>query len=346
MKNTIAALEAQLGIQLPGEYLDFVGKHGTKSFDYPFLRDDWHFWGAAAALEKNQDLRSRGLIGPNDFAFAANGWQDEYVLLFRNQGGKLGPQISQLSSEGADLTFFAFSMSELVNFKLREKLIKGIGKTGWKKQDLSGIQDCPGSLFWYAFSLKTSEYDAYFCEERNQRALEIFHELAGLGHPEAAHEVACHYYFADEPDLEKIVEWRERAIALGCVEDAHELADFILDNELSEQMGRAVELLEGLLDNKRYQNQALLKLSRIHMKGLIGPPDHQRGIELLEKAAARGYSLAFSDLAMCHYQGIGMPQNTRKAYDLLVEAERLDKLRDGGGYLEPVIKRLAAELGN
>jgi TPR repeat protein len=336
---SVEETEKGLDIYLPTDYLRFRGEQLEASSEIPFRIDIWTFWDLKTANAETIALRQKGMITKNDFAFAKNEY-DQY--LFYENPKKSSTKISLLSGE-SDIMFYAFSMSEFENYEITQELIESIDTVGFENQDLSKIKDCTGSLFQYAFELNTSEYDDNFSKERNKKALELFFATAEKGHPEAASEIASYYYFQENTDVEKVIEWREKAIQLGKKEERYELADFIIDEKV-EEIDKAISLLESMLDDKWYKGRSMLKLSRLYMRGTGGKLDYEKGIAYAEACAKLENYNALSDLAYYYYKGMGVEKDIQKAYDLLVKAENKVKQKTGSGMWEEFIQQLETEL--
>ncbi|MFK7936604.1 MAG: SMI1/KNR4 family protein [Saprospiraceae bacterium] len=349
----VEKIEKELAVTLPQEYLDYYASlleqraEEDESLEVFFRVDYWIFWELDELVEKNQSLREQGIIQSTDFAFANN--EEEQLLLYQNTE-RNATKITH-SDESHDKMFYAFSLSEFVNYSYLATLIEAIEtadeegeKVNFSKHNLSSIENCVGTMYWYALYLDTSEYDDHYSEKRNARALQIFEETAAQGHPEAASQLASHYYFQEETDVEKVIEWYTKAIENGKTEDAYELADFIIDYKL-EDILKAIELLESLLTTEWYRNRALLKLSRIYMRGTGVPIDNKKGLTYVRECAEGENYNALSDLAFYHYKGMGVPQNTQLAYEYLTQAEAMVTQKTGSGMWEEFIKQLETELG-
>lgn len=336
----IVELEQSLKIEIPKDYIEFIEPHSNQIFDYYFGIAHWSFLDLTTAKEKTLALRTKEAIGREDFAFAIN--DDEQVLFFRNEAGQLSNKIFLFDLE-MDVIYYAFSLKEFLLKEETEKLVEEIETVGFQKQDLTGIMDCTGCLYTYAVYLNTSEYDENYSKKRNKKALELFFDTAEEGHPKSASEIADYYYFQDETDVDKVIEWREKAIAFGNEDDIYELADFIIDYKL-EEIDKAITLLKSLLDNTWFKDRATLKLSRIYMKGTGGKLDYEKGIEYTKKAAEmRGFN-AIADLAFYYYKGMGVEKNLEKAHQLLVEANNLSIEKNGSGSWDDFIKVLEKEI--
>lgn len=327
------------GVIIPDDYIQNRQGNKEEEIEIFFKVDNWLFWDLESCKEQTLILRKEGNIGKNDFAFAIN---EEDQILFYKSFENTEARIFHLD-EDKDATYYAFSLTEFHNFEETQRLIEEIETVGFENQDLTDILNCTGSLFNYAYELNTSEYDEHFSEKRNQRALELFLKTAASGHPEAAKEVADHYYFQENPDVTQVIKWREKAIELGSKEDVYELADFIID-EKPDEAKRAITLLESLLAEPWYKVRAMLKLSQIYMRGTGVRPDYDKGIEYVKKCVEAGDYTALSDLAFYHYKGMGVEKNVRKAYELLVEAENGVRLKTGLGMWGSFIEQLEKEL--
>ncbi len=335
-------IESALSLSLPPDYKQFVATHGEHGFEYFFRVDLWRFLSPEKATERTRALRESKAIGEHDFAFASN--QEGQSLFYKHENGALSPKIYHLDEEN-DWMFYACSIAEFENFEKLEQLTNGISPRKFVDQDLSGIMDYPGSLYYYAMALLVSSYnDQANAEQKAAKALELFFLAAEQEHPGAANQIASHYYFAEEPDVDKVIEWREKAIAWGSVEDIYELADLLVD-ERPEEIDQAIALLEGLLDTYWYKSRTSLKLSRIYMKGEGGRLDYEKGIKYAEMCASLDNYNGLSDLAFFYFKGMGVEKNLAKALELLKQAEKLAKDKGIGGPFEDNIRMVEKELG-
>lgn len=332
-------IENKLGIEIPNDYKEYHGTDLGKKKNVNFKIDKWLFWDIKTSVDKTISLRNKGAITDKDFAFAIN--EDNQVLFYQKSKNS-STKISHLDEEN-DIIFYAFSLTEFQNFEKTQRLIEEIETIGFQNQDLAGIINCTGSLFNYAFELNTSEYDDNFSKERNKKALELFFITAEKGHPEAAKEIADYYYYQDKVDIDKVIEWREKAIEFGNKEDIYELADLIIDEKV-EDIDRAILLLESLFTEQWYKEKATLKLSRIYMRGTGGKLNYDKGIEYVKICAEANNYNALSDLAFYHYKGMGVEKDVSKAYDLLVKAENRIIEKTGSGMWGDFIKQLEKEL--
>lgn len=306
-KMNLMKVESILDFQIPDDYLKYRGNKLHKEDTVFFRIDNWVFWDLENATSKTIELRKNGLISSSDFAFAEN--QDRQILFYPNSQ-KSSNNISLLDFE-IGILFYVFSLCEFEKFDKTQHLIDEIKIVAFENQDLAEIKDCTGSLFNYAFKLKTSKFDDNFSEKRNERALKLFFETAEKGHPEAASQIAS-YYFLDKVNVDKVIEWREKAIKYGSNKDIYELADFIIDYKI-EEIDKAINLLESLFNDQRQREKALLKLSRIYMKGTGGKLNLEKGIEYTEECAKSNNYNALSDLALYYYKGLGVDKNIQKA---------------------------------
>ncbi|MEM6801318.1 MAG: hypothetical protein AAF696_07925 [Bacteroidota bacterium] len=335
----LTSLIAQPTPNIPKDYQLFMKAHANETFDQFFRIEYWTFWEEETAQKKTKLYVERGWLEEKDLAFAINA---EGQILYYHPIHENLSHIYLVDEEVGPM-FYTFSASAFDNFELTQTLKEEIETIGFEKQDLSPIADCPGSLFQYAFELKTSEYDDNFSEERNKKARELFVELAAKGHPEAANEMAYHYYFQDETEVEKVIEWREKAIALGHEESVYELADFLLD-EKPDEIERVLSLLETLLSSREYHDKSALKLARLYMRGEYMSANYERGIELTKALAEKEHMNAMSDMAFYYYHAKGVEKDVKKALELLEKAETQYKERFGSGNWEPFIQKLKKEL--
>ncbi|GGG13612.1 tetratricopeptide repeat protein [Pontibacter amylolyticus] len=336
----VETVEMELGMDVPVDYLNYRGERINQETKVFFRMENCLFWDLNTSFEHTIKLRNSGTLTKNDFAFAVN--EDNEVLFYQNSK-KTSTKISHLDEE-YDGTFYAYSLTEFTNYRKTQKLMEEIESVGFVNQDLGEIENCVGSLFQYALALNASEYHDT-SEDRSKKALELFFKAAEMGHPEAAHEIADHYYFQENVDADKVIEWREKAIALGSKADVLELADYIID-EKTEEVDRAVLLLESLLADKWYRERALLRLSRIYMRGTGGKIDQGKGIQYGQECAELGNYNALSDLAFYHYKGRGVDKNLQKAHELLVKAEERITEKTGSGMWGGFIKQLERDLAS
>ena len=332
-------LENKLGLRIPGDYIEFRGTDIHNELIVNFKIDNWLFWDIITCVEKTIKLREKGAITENDFAFAIN---EENQILFYKNSTKSSTKISHLDEEN-DIIFYAFSLTEFQNYEKYKRLIEEIEIVGFEKQDLSEIINCVGSLFNYAFELNTSKYEANFSKKRNKKALELFFITAQKGHPEAAKKIADYYYYQEKVDVEKVIEWREKAIEFGNKEDIYELADFIIDEKI-DYIDKAILLLESLFSEQWYKERAMLKLSRIYMRGTGGKLNYEKGIEYVKICAEANNYNALSDLAFYYYKGKGVEKDIYKAYDLLLQAENRMIEKTGSGMWEDFLIQIEKEL--
>lgn len=332
-------LEKKIGLEIPSDYIQFRDDKLYQESEIFFKIDNWVFWDLNSAIDETIKLRENKSITEKDFAFAIS---EDNQILFYQSSNKSSTKIMHLD-EGNDIIFYAFSLSEFNNFDKTQHLIEEIETVGFENQDLTEINNCPGSLFNYAFELKTSEYDENFSHQRNQKAIELLFEVAEKGQPEAADEIANYYYYQDKVDNNKVIEWREKAINLGSKESIYELADFIIDEKV-EDIDKAISLLESLLHEQWYKERAMLKLSRIYMRGTGNRIDYEKGIKYVTMCAEENNYNALSDLAFYYYKGMGIEKNVLKAYDLLVKAESKIIEKTGSGMWGDLIKKIEQEL--
>ena len=189
----------------------------------------------------------------------------------------------------------------------------------------------------------TNEYDDDFSEKRNNKAIELFFIAAEKGHPEAASEIANYYYYQEKVEKNKVIEWREKAIEYGNKQDVYLLADYIID-EKNEDIDKAILLLESLLIDKLYEESAMLKLSRIYIRGTGGKLNYEKGLEYVRSCAELNNYNALSDLAFYYYNGRGVEKNIQTAYDFLVRSENEMIEQSGKGSYGDLIIQLKKEL--
>ena len=349
---TITELEKKLNTQLPEDYKNFISPYDNQAFEFYFKIDNWNFLPPEEIITLTLQLREEGHIGKEDVAFALNYDDSERTekdepcaLLFRKIGNKLSNIIFHLGLR-RDQIFFAFSIGEFERRAVLELLLEGIDDVGFENQDLTVIKDCPGSLFWYAHKLKLTAYENETTVKRFDKALELFFETAEKGHPLSANAIASHYEFdEEETDVEKVLFWLEKSTLYGSHDYMYELAEFIINHKLSD-IDKATNLLEQLLNTYWYKDRAALKLSRIHMRNIGGKQDYEKGIKYAQISAETNNYNAFADLGFYYYNGTGVKQDIKKAYELMVKANDLSKDEPHEeGLWESVVEKLRQEIG-
>lgn len=355
--------EAQ-ALKLPQDYIQFLEKNHNQPVHKRLTHGYWTFWNWEMAKAKTAEFRTSKKIRTNDFVVGANQDDEPMILAQKNDGTYASQLFFYAHSDGE--RYYAFhDFSEVNNYEFTQKLIALIDSMGYENQDLTKIDNCAGSLFAYAEKLMTSQFDDNFSAIRNQKAASIYQKSAELGYFCAPHELANYYYFQDETDIEKVKEWREKSIALGCLEDVYEFADFLIDNS-PKDIDKAIQLLESLIDTNDYKGhpelgivigcpfmmgrkwhrkRAILKLGRTLMSGAGGKKDYKKGLYYTQMGADEKNPNSMADLAFYYYQGMGVEKDLQKAYDLLVAAEKRQIEERGSGNWETFIKKLANELG-
>lgn len=335
----LQTFENKLGTEIPNDYLIFRGTDLQNENNLDFHNDTYLFWNIETCVEKTLNLRKSGVITEKAFAFAVDKANTVY---FYDNSIKSSSKISYFD-EDKDLTLFVFSLTEFINYEKTRILIDELESVDFEKQNLTDIMDCPGSIFKYATQLMTSEYDKDFSKKRNKKAIELFFIAAEKGHPDAATEIANYYYYQKKVDINKVIEWREKAIKYGNIRDIYELADFIIDEKI-EEIDKSILLLESLLVQNTYKERAMLKLSRIYMRGTGGKLNYEKGLEYVRNCAELNNYNALSDLAFYYYNGKGVEKDVQKAYDLLLKSEKIVIEKTGKGNWGDFINQLKNEL--
>lgn len=347
---TIKELEQKLKTQLPEDYKTFIAPHDNETFKFFHGIEHWTFLSPEEILIETLELRKGDFIGNEDVAFALN--YDDYertegekpcALFYRKIGDIVSNKIFHLGLM-RDQMFHAFSISEFELKDVTDLLKSGIKEVGFEHQNLDVIKNCPGSLYWYAHELELTAYEDETTLKRSVKALELFFEIVEKGHPRAANSIANHYQFQNDVDVEKVLFWMEKSIQFDSPDYIYEMANFIIDEKPSD-IDKAIELLERLLNTYWYKARAALKLSRVYMRNVGGKLNYEKGIQYAEISAEAGDYNAFSDLGAFYYKGIGVPQDTKKAYEYMVKANDLSKSEPGEeGFWEEVVLKLKKEI--
>lgn len=342
-------VEKEFGYSLPKDYKNWIidcqselkQPKGVAGI-YPGEEglDPHYLWSAAKIISKNKALRSKGILNENELAF---GHLAENDFLFYRSGpdGWMSKVFSW--DEEYDWEYYLYSIAQPNPLIKAERAIQGIETIGFDRQDLSEIEDCPDCLYHYAIALEASPSEDFFSKEQNEKAQSIFQQLAKLEHPKAAAAVASFHQFQDSVQIDEVINWREKAMVWGSVEDYYELADFIIDYK-PEAIDKAIDALQLLLDHKYYQARAALKLSRLYMRGTAGKLDYKKGIQYVKQSFAAGNLNAIADLGFYYYKGMGVDKDLQKAYDLLQQANQLSMEKWGGGMWDEQIQLLKKEL--
>jgi len=338
-KMDVEFLESELDITLPTQYKTFTQTNGPLPFAKPFGVDSWLFWESSEIIEQTQRLRSKGAISPTDLVFGSPG-ANQY-LLYREVDSS-STKVFHMDDE-FDITFYAFGLDQLTLKPRIDELMFQQEEEGYKERDLSQIESCIGCLFDYAFEIQTSEYDDDYSELANAEAMEIFEKCALAGHPEAASQMANHYYFMDEVDEEKVIYWREKAIENGSKEDIFELGEFLID-DVEEGIERGMEWMELLRDDPGYKKRAMLKLSRMYMDESKGIQDYEKGIKYAKELVETGHYPAMADLAFYYYKGMGVEKDLYKSLELLEKASELSLQRLGMDFFSEKIEKVKEEI--
>jgi TPR repeat protein len=351
-------------LKLPEDYIQFLEANRNEAIHKNLAHGYWTFWNWDTAKTKTEEFRKNKKIKANDFAVGVNQDNEPMILVQKNDGAYASQLFFYGNSDGE--RYYAFhNFLEFKNYEYTQVLIQSIDSLEHENQDLTTIENCAGSLFEYAEKLMTSPYDENFSATRNKKAANIYEKAAALGQFCAPNALANYYYFQDEVDIEKVKFWWEKSIALGCLEDVYEYADFLIDNS-PKDIDKAIELLESLVDTNLYKGhpdlgivigcpfmmgrkwhrkRAILKLGRTLMSGEGGKKDYKKGLYYTRIGADEKNPHSMADLAFYYYQGMGVEKDIQKAYDLLVAAEKKQIEERGSGNWEMFIKKLANELG-
>ncbi len=341
--DIIHEVEDSLAISLPKDYLDMIQSHQMDSMAIAFQWDIWTFWSLPKVISETQRLRRNKVLDQSDIAVADDGRGS--ILFGRKRPDWQAYKYYWLDRE-ADPTFYLLSLCELTTAEQTERLKRTISATNFRHLDLSEIRHCYGSLYNYAMELYTEEDHHNYARKRNEKAMELFYLVAAMGHPDAAHQIADHFEFQENTEVEKVLEWRRKAVAYGSLRGMYELADFIIDYKKS-AIPEAIQLLERLIvEVPGYRARAALKLSRVYMREGWEWTDFDKGIKYVRIARGGGNYNGTADLAFYYYRGKGLEKDVHKALELLKEANQKAIERLGSGWWDEEIALLEKELKN
>jgi TPR repeat protein len=194
----------------------------------------------------------------------------------------------------------------------------------------------------------------YFSPET---AMEWFRKAADYYSPGAMYDIAIiHLYHSDHKNIDKGMEYLDKAIELGFVKAMNEKAVILLDGDLTEKnlpeaerllrksygtgddyaafrIGVGYQIAEFsetpdyrtaaeyyLEGEKRGSVVAMEFLGRYYKNGLIGKPEPEKAVEYFEKAIEKGSFVAKYDLALCYEDGVGVDVDKNMAFKLLESA--------------------------
>lgn len=220
------------------------------------------------------------------------------------------------------------SLSEMFNKGAVQNITRKIASNKIKQYDtyIERYNNCPGSLYWIACALITSEYDDHYSKARNNKALKLFKSIAPLGDPRVCKELADYFLFTKN-DIEKSLSWRKQSIDNGNIHDLREYADSIID-DAPIHINDALQALHQMQDLNINPGWAYWKEGFIYMKGLGVEKDLQKGFQLTEKAHLLGHPVAKGDLAFFYYKGMGTEKDLQKALELLEEANKISRAKN------------------
>ena len=325
-------LTEQLGIDLPADYQTHVYIPQLLGQTLQLGADRLCFWPAAQVVEQTLAQREAGILEGQDLLFG-NIEGTDLQLLYRYNDHSGQYLLYDLDNHD-EVHFHAFGLSDYFAADLIGALLMDIDDGQYQPEALDAIRHSPDGLH-------TIAYELYSQPEHQAEALALYEQLAQLGHPESASELADHY--ESEQALAQSLHWRERAVLLGHYRDQYELADFLLEH-YPDQTERALELLQQLLEHRAYSALAAWRLAQYYLQPEEVARDATKGIEYLQQSADQGNYYALADLAFCHYDGKVLPQNTQTAYDLLKQAEQYAIQETGTSNWTTWMDRLAEEL--
>lgn len=320
---------AVVGMSLPSDYQTYVRIPQLQGKTLQLGEDRLTLLTEEVLIEQTLIKRQAGVLKETDVLFAYLEGTD-LQLFYRYNDHSKQHLLYDLNAED-EIYFHAFGLGDYFAADAITRILLNIDEDRYQSEDLDAIRHCPDGLHTIAFEL-------YSLEEHRDAAVALYEELATIGHPESASELADHY--EDQGDIEESLRWREKAVELGHYGEQYELADLLLEH-YPDKAQEALALLEHLLQQRAYSALAAWRLANYYLQP---NQDAKRGIQYLQQSADQGNYYALADLAFQHYEGKVLPQNTQMAYDLLKKAEQHAIEETGSSNWTHWMDRLASEL--
>ena len=149
------------------------------------------------------------------------------------------------------------------------------------------------------------------------KAAKFYLDAAELGHARASYIIGVMLYYGRgvERDLARAIQFFEKA---ANQEHSDALTDLGLLYHEGDGVGRDVRRAVGFYQRAVAQGNAKAQcnLGVIFLHGDDGiPPDQPKAVELFTLAANQRQPLAFFNLGICHWHGMGVPGNMRMAIE-------------------------------
>lgn len=342
----IALLEKKLDVIFPDDYKQFMASIQQTPYQVFFRLDTWTFGDFETNEQKNKQMITKNILKPTDVVVAYN--YDQVLFLSLGNNKQLKPTIFLADEIDRDIfMFYAFSISEIQNFPIVQRLKSQITPETFAILSLDSIKNCVGSLYNHAYNLhyyRKNEDDSEGSAAMRKKADSIYQKLAQKGHPWALTKEAAYYGASDNFSVDSLLILYRTAAQNGSYDEMKELADCIMDYKpiLAQE---AASILDFLLLKGYRTTSVLLKLSKLYKNPKYKMLDIKKSIEKLEMAIKLGDYIAKSNLAFYYYKGIGVKQDINIAYKLLKEANDADIQKWGGkGFWSEEVKKLEEEI--
>ena len=158
------------------------------------------------------------------------------------------------------------------------------------------------------------------------KARQYWLKALALGCVEAARELASLYRF-DKGNFKKAEEFWLIAANAGDELAAFALVNYYYDH-CDVKINKAIELCHWLIERNEFVENCYLKLGRIYYQGKGVPRDVAQARHWLEKGAALGHGNSCMDLAIMYYRGDGVEKDVNKAIALVETAGKSEWLKD------------------
>lgn len=321
-----------LQMLLPSDYQTYINVPQLQGKTLQLGEDHLHIWTIERMVEQTLAHRQAGVLMEKDMLFA-HLEETDLQLFYRYNSYSNQHLLYDLNSKG-EIYFHAFGLGDYFSADAITRILLNIDEGRYQANALDAIRHCPDGLHTIAFEL-------YSVQEYQAEAIVLYKQLAAIGHPESASELADHY--EGQGATQKSLAWREKAVQLGHYGEQYELADLLLEH-YPDRVPEALDLLQQLLKQPAYSALAAWRLANVYLQPGSAQFSAEQGIQYLQQSADQGNYYALADLAFQHYEGKALPQNTQTAYNLLKEAEQHAIRETGSSNWTHWMDRLASEL--
>jgi hypothetical protein len=195
----IALLEKNLDVIFPDDYKQFMASIQQTPYQVFFRLDTWTFGDFETNEQKNKQMIAKNILKPTDVVVAYN--YDQVLFLSLGDNKQLKPTIFLADEVDRDIfMFYAFSISEIQNFPIVQRLKSQITPETFTILSLDSIKNCVGSLYNHAYNLhyyRKNEDDSEGSAAMRKKADSIYQTLAQKGHPWALTKQAAYYGASD-----------------------------------------------------------------------------------------------------------------------------------------------------